>query len=76
MQVARVLCCVRDAITEPEQRLPCLAVGFVASALHIAARPQHPQYRLLHSVAEQSRAEQSRAEQSRAEQSRAEHSTR
>jgi len=43
----RVLCCVRDTITELDQRLPCLAVCFVASALQIAIRPRHPHYKLL-----------------------------
>ena len=46
-QVLRLLHALRDAITQADQRLPCVVVCFVAQGLGITVRPTHEQYKLL-----------------------------
>ena len=46
-QVGRILLSLRDAITEPNMRLPCCTSQFVAHGIKVMLRPIHPQYRAL-----------------------------
>ena len=46
-QAARLLHALRDAITEQDQRLPCVHACFVAQGLAIVVRPTHEQYKQL-----------------------------
>ena len=43
----RLLHALRDAITQADQRLPCVVVCFVAQGLGITVRPTHEQYKPL-----------------------------
>ena len=43
--VLRLLCSLRDAITQLDERLPCITTTFVAHGLYIMMQPHHAQYK-------------------------------
>jgi len=49
-QAVQILSCLRDAVTEIDQRLPGISACFVAKGLHVLMRPSHAQYRPINHV--------------------------
>ena len=44
-QITRLLCSLRDAVTEVDQHIPSTVTSFVSQGLYVLMRPAHAQYR-------------------------------